>query len=332
MENTNTELNAEQQQLAALLEELNLDDEIIEPAEPSVTTDELGQVSLSDAVAELEREEQLEALYAEADAQKAAEAAQKTQEELFDPSAGIDPTLLLGTPVEEAVKPTKKAAKPKVKAEPKVKQKKEAAKPEVKTEEQQPQPEVKPEAVRSISELTVGSAFAQSQFIRDELALTPSKTRVVYGNHFEFVDGKVVAFDKPAGAANRTPLVDAQGEPLAFEAALKKIVDADPDRDQLLRSKMKQGAASTTDPKATKPSSVKDAPQVKGITEASIRKRNSDVTQEMRDKQALSDANNFYADNKLEVEALQDSLLSQTEQRKRYWDREIKRSQERAST
>lgn len=65
-----------------------------------------------------------------------------------------------------------------------------------------------------------------------------------------------------------------------------------------------------------------------GITEASIRKRNSDVTQEMRDKQARSDANNFYADNKLEVEALQDSLLSQTEQRKRYWDREIKRSQD----
>lgn len=146
MENTNTELNAEQQQLAALLTELNLDDdEIIEPAEPSVTTDELGQVSLSDAIADLEREDQLEALYAEADAQKAAEAAQKEQEELFDPSAGIDPTLLLGTPpVEETPKPTKKAAKPKVKAEPKVKQKKEAAKPEVKTEEQPaPQPEVK---------------------------------------------------------------------------------------------------------------------------------------------------------------------------------------------
>ena len=65
-----------------------------------------------------------------------------------------------------------------------------------------------------------------------------------------------------------------------------------------------------------------------GITEEGIRKRNSDVTNDMRSKQARADANNYFADNKLEVQALQDSLLSQSEQRRRYWDREIKRTQD----
>lgn len=95
-----------------------------------------------------------------------------------------------------------------------------------------------------ISELTIGNAFTGSKFITEELTLTPAKTRVIYGQHFEFQDGKVVAFDKPASAKDRTVLVDAQGEPLQFEAALKKLVEIDPERDQLLRSKMKPGAGS----------------------------------------------------------------------------------------
>lgn len=106
---------------------------------------------------------------------------------------------------------------------------------------------------KTIADLTVGGAFAQSAFIKDELSLTPNKTRVVYGAHFEFdADGRVVGYDKPAGAAQRTMLVDGAGEPLGFEAALRKIVEADPDRDQLLRSKVKPGAASKTDGKGGK--------------------------------------------------------------------------------
>lgn len=101
-----------------------------------------------------------------------------------------------------------------------------------------------------VADLTVGSAFAQSAFIKDELSLTPSKTRVVYGAHFEYNDeGKVVGYDKPKGAADRVVLVDASGEALSFDAALRKLVEADPDRDQLLRSKMKAGAGSKTNAK-----------------------------------------------------------------------------------
>jgi hypothetical protein len=121
-------------------------------------------------------------------------------------------------------------------------------------------------AASTISELTVGNAFAQSQFIQSELteSWTPAKVRVVYGQHFEFVDGRVIAFDKPAGAAERTPLVDSQGEPLSFEQAMRKIIDADPDRDRMLRSKMKQGAGSKTDSKTAIPD-LDSKVELKGI-------------------------------------------------------------------
>jgi hypothetical protein len=100
---------------------------------------------------------------------------------------------------------------------------------------------------RVINELTLGSAFNGSAFINGELVLTPSKTRAVYGAHFDIEDGKVIGYDKPAGAAERTKLVDGSGNPLAFEDALKKLVDTDPDRERLIKSKLAAGAGSKTD-------------------------------------------------------------------------------------
>lgn len=112
----------------------------------------------------------------------------------------------------------------------------------------------------TIAELTVGNAFVASQFIKDDLTMPVSKVRVLYGSHFEFKDGKVIAFDKSAGASERTVLVDAKGDPLSFEAALKKIVDSDPDRDQMLKSKMKPGAGSTTAGKGGSPAQKLEQP------------------------------------------------------------------------
>ena len=95
-----------------------------------------------------------------------------------------------------------------------------------------------------INELTIGTQFSQSTFIAEELTLTPAKARVIYGEHFELEDGKMVAYDKPRGAANRTALVDAYGNAVAFDEALRKIVEADPEKDHLLKSKVKPGAGS----------------------------------------------------------------------------------------
>lgn len=100
------------------------------------------------------------------------------------------------------------------------------------------------EALNRINELTIGDAFARSTFIKDELILTPAKARTVYGSHFEMQDGRVVAYDKPKGASGRTLLVDGSGDALSFEEAVKKLVESDPDRDTILRSKLKEGAGS----------------------------------------------------------------------------------------
>lgn len=98
----------------------------------------------------------------------------------------------------------------------------------------------------TINEMTVGSSFNNSQFITGETTLTPQKARVIFGGHFELEDGKVVGYDKPKGASNRTQLVNSSGDPVSFEDAMRKIIDADSDRDHLLKSGVKPGAKSTT--------------------------------------------------------------------------------------
>lgn len=95
-----------------------------------------------------------------------------------------------------------------------------------------------------VDELSIGQQFAQSKLITDELTLTPSKARTIYGSHFDVVDGQVTAFDKPRGEAGRTALVDQYGKNYGFEEALRKICEADPDKDHLFRSKAKPGAGS----------------------------------------------------------------------------------------
>lgn len=105
---------------------------------------------------------------------------------------------------------------------------------------------------QQIADLTVGNAFGTSAFVSSELTLTPAKARVIYGSHFEFKDGKVVGYDKPAGASERTMLVDSSGSALGFDEAMRALIEADPDRDQLKRSKAKPGAGSSTTTKGNK--------------------------------------------------------------------------------
>jgi hypothetical protein len=102
-------------------------------------------------------------------------------------------------------------------------------------------------AQNTISDLTVGAAFSNSTYIKDELVLTPHIARQVYSSYFDVVDRKVVAFDKPRGEAGRTPLTGADGKGVGFEDAIKKIVEAQPDKDSILKSKLGSGAQSRTE-------------------------------------------------------------------------------------
>lgn len=122
-----------------------------------------------------------------------------------------------------------------------------------------------------IGELTVGNAFSSSAFIKEEL-VAPAKARALFGSHFEFDENGVVAYDKPVGSADRNILVDAKGEPLSFEAAIKKIVEADPDSDQLLKSKVKTGAGSKTTSKSKTPEQKIDQPTGKDRIAAALSK------------------------------------------------------------
>jgi len=98
-----------------------------------------------------------------------------------------------------------------------------------------------------INEMTVGGSFANSDFISKELTLTPSKARVIYGSHFDLSeDGTVTGYDKPKGAANRTALVDSLGNPVSFDIAMRKIVEADPDAEHLIKAGVKPGAQSNS--------------------------------------------------------------------------------------
>jgi hypothetical protein len=96
-----------------------------------------------------------------------------------------------------------------------------------------------------IGDLSVGAQFGQSRFVADNLVLTPAKARVIYGDYFDLDEnGKVVGYDKPRKASDRTALVDSSGNPVAFDEALRRIVEADPEKDYLLKSQTKPGAGS----------------------------------------------------------------------------------------
>lgn len=123
------------------------------------------------------------------------------------------------------------------------------------------------QATKTINDLTVGASFNTSAFVGEELVLTPRVARDVYGANFDVENGSVVAYDKPRGVENRTKLVNGSGEPLGFEDAIKKLVDAAPDKDQLLKSKLKTGANSktTSDARAAHKSSQNTVGELSGL-------------------------------------------------------------------
>lgn len=109
-----------------------------------------------------------------------------------------------------------------------------------------------------VHELAVGRDFGDSGFIKEKTVLTPRLARQLFGAHFDVVDGAVVAYDKPRGAADRTPIPAADGKPLSFEAAIEHLVTSSPDKDSLLKATMKPGAGSTTTPGGKKEGGVDD--------------------------------------------------------------------------
>ena len=92
--------------------------------------------------------------------------------------------------------------------------------------------------------LFMNNKFEESKYIRENLDLSPNKTKVLYGSYFEVENGELVAYNSPKGSSNRVRLVDANGNNLEFDKAIEKIVGQDPDKNTLLKSKAHVGAGS----------------------------------------------------------------------------------------
>lgn len=97
-----------------------------------------------------------------------------------------------------------------------------------------------------IEELTLGNAFASSLYVSENLQPSSSKIRQLYQGHFDVVDGKLHPFDKPRSAEGRRPIIDGDGKPMTFDKALQKIVEADPDKETILKAKQRSGGGSDT--------------------------------------------------------------------------------------
>lgn len=95
-----------------------------------------------------------------------------------------------------------------------------------------------------IDDMTIGRAFSDSSFIREDSLLPPSIARKEFAPYVDFVDGSMVVYDKPRGAKERTPIVDANGDAKSFELGMADLFAKHPDSKSLLRSKRKPGAGS----------------------------------------------------------------------------------------
>jgi hypothetical protein len=114
-----------------------------------------------------------------------------------------------------------------------------------------------------VRKLLVSSAFASSPWRNENLTLGAGAAERLYGSAFkvEERDGEpvVVAYK------GVEPLLDAEGNPLSFDAALREIVEADPDHKGFLKAKAKPGAGSKiASPMGDLGISTGDAERVRG--------------------------------------------------------------------
>lgn len=87
----------------------------------------------------------------------------------------------------------------------------------------------------------IGTSFASSKYIADNLAIPADMVQAAFGRHFEYADGKIVAKD-----GNGVPLLNGDGQPADFDTALAAIVATYPNRDAILKGSGHSGSGSST--------------------------------------------------------------------------------------
>lgn len=102
------------------------------------------------------------------------------------------------------------------------------------------------EAREELVKAKVETAFANSTYLQTETILPAPHAQRLYGDHVEVENGVVVVYDKPAGADKRAKIMDSKGNALPFNDAIAKLIEVDPAKDSLLKTKTFPGAGSTT--------------------------------------------------------------------------------------
>lgn len=100
-------------------------------------------------------------------------------------------------------------------------------------------------ASSEVRRLLVSNSFGSSPFVTDEMTLTPAQAERLFGANFKVeaaADGRMTV----KAYLDDKPLVNKSGETLSFDEALREIVNADPGKDRLIRTKAKPGAGSGT--------------------------------------------------------------------------------------
>lgn len=99
-----------------------------------------------------------------------------------------------------------------------------------------------------VEELTVGRAFSDSTFIREQSTLPPAIARQTFAQYFEANEsGELVGYTAPKGDPNRAPLVDAEGRHKSFDDAIADLYTKHPDAKSLIKARQKAGAGSGTE-------------------------------------------------------------------------------------
>ena len=90
-----------------------------------------------------------------------------------------------------------------------------------------------------VNSMILDSAFAGSEYIRDNIAIPSEMFRSHFGQFFKVVEGKVEAFDK---AGNRIMSDKSVGEYADFEEAVEKLVGGYSQRDSILKAPEHRGS------------------------------------------------------------------------------------------
>ncbi|MFA7308198.1 MAG: DUF6651 domain-containing protein [Hyphomicrobium sp.] len=89
----------------------------------------------------------------------------------------------------------------------------------------------------------IGGAFKSSEFIKNKIAIPSEFVESRFGNNFKIEDGKVVAFDQNG---NKIYSAAKPGELADFDEALSILVNANPQRDNILKGTGSNGTGAKT--------------------------------------------------------------------------------------